>query len=187
MSLSSLLRPRRLRLSDGLQGLLDGPPGATLVTSRRPGPRPPRPWIRRPGQPAPPRRRLLVALKGSPDGIRDYAEGCAGDLADIHQRAHHDVGHRGTAGVHDVPRPLDDAYDRVLGLFLGRRSTWPSLPAGEEPATVDTIASNPPIALGKCERGITRRDMRNFYRVLDALHPAPIRRRRARGPTIATP
>jgi hypothetical protein len=27
MSLSSLLRPRRLRLSDGLQGLLDGPPG----------------------------------------------------------------------------------------------------------------------------------------------------------------
>ena len=94
-------------------------PRATLVTSRRPGPRPPRPWIRRPGAACSASTPTSCCPEGSPDGIRDYAEGCAGDLAGILQRAQHDVGHRGAASVHDVPRPLDNDYDPVLGLFQG--------------------------------------------------------------------
>jgi hypothetical protein len=120
-------------------------PRATLVTSRRPGPRPPRPRIRRPGQPAPPRRRPPVALKAprmasltTPRAVPVISPASFSVLSMMSVTAVRLAFTTSPASGRSRPRPWP---------FPGRRSTWPSPPANEEPATVVTIASNPPIGL----------------------------------------
>jgi hypothetical protein len=68
-----------------------------------------------------------------------------------------------------------------------RSGSWAAPPADEEPATVVTIASNPPIALIGLRAGITRRDMRIATECSTRSARARFRCRRARGPSITTP